>query len=56
MRLQIQFKNKLHPMQEQFRDIAVDRIVINPPNSVLVSHDDNIDVLLISTMARMELS
>ena len=57
MRLQIKFKDKQHPMQNQFKDISVIRIVINPPNSMLVSvHGGGTTVLLISDMAKVDVT
>jgi len=64
MRLQVRFKDKAHPMQEQFGDISVTRIVINPPNSMLVSMEPytstsrggRTTVLLISDMAKVDVT
>ena len=64
MRLQIKFKDKQHPMQKQFKDISVVRIVINPPNSMLVSMEPytstsrggGTTVLLISDMAKVDVT
>ena len=57
MRLQVKFKDKQHPMQNQFKDISVIRIVINPPNSMLVSvHGGGTTILLISDMAKVDVT
>ena len=57
MRLQVTFKDKAHPMQEQFGDVEASRIVINPPNSMLVSiHGGGTTVLLISDMAKVDVT
>jgi len=57
MRLQVRFKDKAYPLQERFRDVEATRIVINPPNSMLVSiHGGGTTVLLISDMAKVDVT
>ncbi len=56
MRLEIRFKDDKHQHHDRFEDATVDRIDLNPPNSMLVHQgggNGSIVVLLLSDMAKV---